>query len=467
MGISTAILEAGAKLRRYPVQWLKANFGTYLWTKQEEILQAVVEYRRVAVRAGNAVGKTYALAGLALWFLLAHYPSAVITTAPTWRQVRDVLWREIRKLWSQRRYISNLQPDLTQLIISPRQFAIGLATDQPERFQGFHERNILFIIDEASGVSDDIFGAIYRSLQGPNARLVVVGNPTRVDGEFYRAFTEKAAYWKQIHISAFDYLAWVKEHSPIPGLITERDVEEARQIWGEDSPMWAVGILGEFPKEIPGTLIPLYLVQQARYANLPIDESQPIEFGIDMADQFGDETAVCARRGDVVLFIKAWNEKSHEESMQEITRLIDLYKPEKVKLDYPGVGVGTYTVLERERIARKWDTLILKVRTGEKAMNHEAYRCVSDEMWFLLAERFRKGHIDLSRLDDLGYRKLVGQLISRQVGPGTPQYLESKVKLRSRGLPSPDRADALALAFYQPRKRYRNVTGEYIQGLYG
>ena len=424
----------------------------------------------MAVRAGNAVGKTFAIAGLALWFLWTHKPSAVITTAPTWRQVRDILWREIRKLWGQKRFKSKFDPDLTQFIISDDQFAIGLATDQPERFQGFHEKNILFIIDEASGVDDEIFQAIYRSLQGPGARLVIVGNPTRLDGEFYRAFTEKAHMYHQIHLSAFDYLAWAKQHYHIQGLVTEQDIEEARMMWGEHDVLWYIGVLGEFPREVPGTLIPLYQVQKARHAQLPIDKGQPIEFGVDVADQFGDETAVCARQGDVVLFLHAWNDKSLEDSVQEIARLIEQYKPEKVKIDYPGVGVGAYTMLEQLRRERKWETLLLRVRPGEEAIEKDAYRHVSDEMWFLLAERFRKGQIDLTRLDDMGYRKLLAQLVSRKAPPpdgAGRRYLEPKSSLISRGLRSPDRADALALAFYQPRRRSQAVTSTTIKGLYG
>ena len=87
------IIESG---RSNPVMWIENVLGVRLWSKQKEIVRAVRDEPRVAVRAGHNVGKSFVAACLALWFLYSFRPSKVVTTAPTWRQVREILWREIR-----------------------------------------------------------------------------------------------------------------------------------------------------------------------------------------------------------------------------------------------------------------------------------------------------------------------------------------------------------------------------------
>lgn len=455
--------------RERPDVWLQRFFGVELWTKQYEMLAAAETYKRVAVRAANDVGKSFTMACLTLHFLFNYYPCAIVTTAPTWNQVQMILWREIHKLWGRRRVPLSGVISQTQLKVSPSRFAMGLATNETERFQGFREEHTLFIIDEASGVEADIVEAIEGSLQSPHAHLIMVGNPTRLDGPFYNAFygRESALYYK-MHISAFDYINYVKRGGKYhPPLVTEQDIEEKRELWGEDSPLWAIRVLGEFPEEPPGVLIPLHLIEKARHRTL-VPQGELV-FGIDVADQGGDETVVTAVQGSVVLWQEAWNTRSWEESCGYIIRLIEQHKPAKVKIDYPGVGVGLYGNLVTAARNRGWKTEIIKVNPGEAATSMEEYRLVADELWYEMAKRFRAGDIDLSRLPQRDYHRLTAQLVSRlgMIDSKGLQYIEPKSALRKRGLPSPDRADSLALALYTSVRRYRNITSAQIRNLYG
>ena len=72
--------------------------GVRLWSKQREVLEALARERRVAVKSGNGLGKDFTAAVAVLWYLYRHNPGIVLSTAPTFRQVRHVLWRQIRRL---------------------------------------------------------------------------------------------------------------------------------------------------------------------------------------------------------------------------------------------------------------------------------------------------------------------------------------------------------------------------------
>ncbi|MCH7972252.1 MAG: hypothetical protein IH960_14615, partial [Chloroflexi bacterium] len=135
-----------------------------------------------------------------------HKSALAITTAPTQRQVTNLLWREIRSIYFKNTALFPPSTKLTRtsLELSPNHYAMGLSTDSPERFQGFHEENILFVVDEASGVHEDVFEAIEGSMTSRRARLLLIGNPTSVSGTFYKAFHQNRTQYEKIHISAFD-----------------------------------------------------------------------------------------------------------------------------------------------------------------------------------------------------------------------------------------------------------------------
>jgi hypothetical protein len=138
-----------------------------------------------------------------------HRNSRVITTAPTWAQVEQLLWREIRAVAvaranGGRHHVAFPTPSATKLELGDQWFAIGLSTNEPERFQGHHADHMLLIVDEASGVDERIFEAAEGFLTAEGAKVLLIGNPTQLGGQFHRAFTTERARWHGIHISVFD-----------------------------------------------------------------------------------------------------------------------------------------------------------------------------------------------------------------------------------------------------------------------
>ena len=235
------------------------------WSKQKEILDALPHHHRIAVKSGNGLGKGFTAAIATLWFLHTHNPAIVLTTAPTFRQVRHILWRQIHTL--HRRNPQTLGGQLlhTRWELAHNRYALGLSADHPDQFQGFHSPNLLLIVDEAEGVPDPIYDAITAITTTANAQLLLLGNPTTNSGAFRRAFHQERHTYKTITISALDSPNLTANHPIIPGLVTPQWVKERQQIWGIDNPLYQSRVLGQFPDQTQDTLIPLSLIEAAIY----------------------------------------------------------------------------------------------------------------------------------------------------------------------------------------------------------
>jgi phage terminase large subunit len=260
-----------------PAQFAERVLGQTLWSKQQEILTSVSQYRRTAVRACHSSGKTYAAAIAVLWWLTWFTDGIVVTTAPTWTQVERVLWGEIRRLAPKAPYWSLAGLSSTKFELSPNRYAIGLSTNEGVRFQGFHG-NVLVILDEAPGVRVDIYEAIEGIRAGGDVRILALGNPTIASGPFYDAFTVNRHTWNLITISAFDtpnltgisldQLLDLPEaelnRNPAPNLTSRAWVKEKYEEWGAGHPLWESRVLGNFPQQSENALISLSWLERAR-----------------------------------------------------------------------------------------------------------------------------------------------------------------------------------------------------------
>lgn len=431
-----ATLRAFASSRRVEKQrkwqWLNLPEG-YEWQRVRSV-ESLGERPTVAITVPETQTfvttfvehNTWTAAALAQWFLRAHNPSLVVTTAPTMRQVKELLWYEIAQ--HQRRAQLSGTLNTMDLTVLPTQRAVGLTTNEPERFQGLHSENILVIVDEASGVEEPIYEAIEGILTGPNAKLLLIGNPNSPNGTFYQSFA--SALYQTFHISAHD----VPEHLLPPGWLEER-----KQEWGEDSVPYQVRVMGEFPDQGSDSLIAMSWVTRAQER-----ESQPdgsVELGVDVARYGEDECVVYARRGSAIIERETWRNLSLSESAGRVAAMARRLEATLIKVDDIGMGGGVVDPLLAEGFP------VQGVNVGEAARDKEGYFNLRSEMFQGLADRFRAGDISIPAEDT----KLLAQLLAlkKSYTPRGQMKLESKDDLRKR-LPkigSPDRADALALCF--------------------
>lgn len=435
--------EAGEMLetwRNDPAKFMRDVLSGEPWEKQVEIMEAVRDNTRVAVKSCSSSGKSWTAGGIVLWFLLTHVPSTVITTAPTQRQVRDILWREIHS-----RYYGAKIPLGGKLLTTELQydevskwFAVGLTTTEKERFLGYHNTNVLVVADEASGIPEEIWEAIENPLSSGDTHLLMIGNPTQHEGSFFRAFEPNSGY-HTIHISYKDTPNFRDDIPDVPFLINPGWVESRRREWTEDSPLWQIYIMGEFAAEELGRLIPTVWIDTARNADMT--PTGGVVMGVDTAREGEDENVAIVRRGSKMLYMDTWHEADTMKTADRIAAIADMWFPVQINIDKAPIGVG---VLDRLRVL---DYPAVGIGVGEAAYHPKQFLNIRAEMFWNLRQLFQNQQIDI--LDD---PELINQLsyLKYEVKAGEEKIkIEGKKDMKARGLKSPDRADALALAFYQ------------------
>lgn len=166
--------------------WEMFKFIPDKW--QDDVFCDIVTDNRITVKSGQGVGKTAITAIILLWFLSCFSYPRIVATAPTKQQLNDVLWSEVAK-WQEKSPVLKKILKWTKTYVymkghDKRWFAVAKTATKPENMQGFHEDNMLFIVDEASGVADAIMEAILGTLSGENNKLLMLGNPTKTSGVF-------------------------------------------------------------------------------------------------------------------------------------------------------------------------------------------------------------------------------------------------------------------------------------------
>lgn len=394
--------------------------------------------KRIAVRAGHGVGKTALEAWLVLWWLLFRRPCKIPITANSQDQLRDVVWAEI-SLWHKK-----LPPVLADMIeISTERvvikadpegaFAVARTArpEKPEALQGFHSDNLFFLIEEASGIEDIIFETAGGALTG-DALVVMCGNPTRSSGYFYRAFHESRASWSCYHVPC----------SASSRVSAGYAADMAAQ-YGETSNVYRVRVLGEFPLSEDDAVIPLGLIEAAVDREVsPADVS--VVWGLDVA-RFGDDsTALCKRRGNVMLEpIKEWRKLDLMQTvgkvMREYLETPEEQRPTSINVDVIGLGAGVADRL------RELGAPARGINVGEAAaIDERRFLRLRDELWFRVRDWFDKRDVSIPQDD-----ALVAELVAPKykIESSGKLKVESKDDMKKRGVRSPNRADALCLTF--------------------
>ena len=447
------------------------------WGKQSEILRSVRDRPRTAVRSCNGIGKTFIAASAILWFLYGHPRSIVLSTAPTWRQVEKMIWKEIRAAYRGARYVlgGTLMPKSPELhIVHDEWYAAGLSTNEPDRFQGFHEEHIFVVVDEAAGVGEGIFEAIEGVLTSKGARLLLLGNPTSIGGAFYDAFKDPG--FSKIHVSAFDtpnFTAFgVTEDDiesgeweakiggaelPFPKLITPSWAAGRIHSWGKGSIPYEARVKGNFPTQGDDTLIPLNWIELAmtRWSDLP-SGGQPVEIGVDVARYGSDKTVIATRHGAKLLPLQVYAQKGLTETAGLVKLTADSEGTRAVKVDEIGIGGGVVDILEENRMD------YTGVNVAAQASDPEKYANLRAELWWNLRERLdpdpsrNPDPIGLPPDDDL-----MGELavVRYKINSRGQMQIESKEDMKKRLGKSPDRADAVVLAFAPGAPETRVLTG--------
>lgn len=415
-----------------PEGFAKHILGLSLYPWQKGVLKDLAQQdARVALRAANGSGKTSTvIASILLWHCFCYRKSLSVTTAGVFRQVESQLWPAMRSHVSKLGAGWEVTSGEIRFIHQSGDVSriIGYSATDPGRAEGWHAEDhkyhpLLMVVDEAKTVADPLFEAISRCQP---TRLLIASSPGGSSGAFYRAFTKEADMWKKHAVTAFDC-----PH------ITPKQIEEVIQRYGEKHPLTRSMIYGEFV-DIGNESLIINLNQLQNCITSPPDFKPGTKTaGVDFAAG-GDCNVLCVRDGNKVLPLIAWRER---DTMSAVGRFIVEFKKhglkaEDIYADASGLGMPMCDALAEAG----WE--VNRVNFGSTAYDPEAYTNRASEMWYGMAKKIEAAEIILPEDDEL-----TAQLTCRRslVNSKGKLGVESKDSMRSRGLASPDRADALAL----------------------
>ena len=421
--------------RNDPVLFVKNVLGATPQPWQEDFLRAVARgERRISVRAGHGVGKSTVCSWALIWHMVTRFPQKSVVTAPTSAQLFDALYSET-KAW-----INKLPPALKELFEvfsdrivlkdSPESSFISARTssaERPEALAGIHSEHVLLVIDEASAVHEAVFEAAAGSMSGHAATTIMISNPTRNSGLFYKTHHVLASDWFRMHVSCLN--------SP---LVSSDFVRQIKATYGEDSNAYRIRVLGEFALADDDTLIPADLVDSAIDRDIVTPEDEEIVYGVDVARYGTDRTALCKRRGNVVLEIKSWGGLDLMQTVGTVVNEAKLDNPTEICVDTIGLGSGVADRL------REMGYNVVDVNVAESsAMNPNANK-LRDDLWMSVKDWLGTRAVKLPKDESLRQELVAPRYSFTSLGK---IVVESKDSMRRRGMRSPDLADALCLTF--------------------
>lgn len=399
------------------------NLSLYPW--QEDTMAALSPRGAcVAVKAANGSGKSTRLgAPMAIWNAVAFPGSLTIVTAGVYRQVKEQFFPAIRSfahLFPGWKFLESEVETHTGSRI------YGFSTDDPGRFEGWHNDNLLVICDEAKSIPDSIFEAIERCQ--PTRRLII-SSPGPPEGAFYRAFTKERQFYDAFSVTAMD-CPHIK-----PDWIA-RQIEK----YGEESSLVRSMIFAEFQTDgEDGSLISLRSVEGCLTDAPPVQEGTIHAF-CDFAAG-GDENVLAVRRGNRVDLVVAWRERNTMAAVGRFARLFEEQNLSPNQIYGDGSGLGKPICDRLCEIGWR----INPVNNGAKSREDQYYSNLGAEIWAKGARLIERREIILPKDDSL-----IAQLTTRRAtlnSRGQIQ-LESKEQMKRRGCPSPDRADAILGALF-------------------
>ena len=436
-----------------PVWFIENVLGQKLWSKQAEVVESVWRHKRTAVASAHGTGKTNIAARIGLTWLITRPNSIIVTTAPTGRQVKKQLWKEVRSAISSCSYDfgGSLLPKAPELQINGEEWQmLGFSTDSGDSFQGWHsEGGNLFIFDEATGIDPQIWEAVKGCLTGPRDRLLCIGNPTDPTGMFADMYKREGV--NDIRISAFDVPNVIERREVIPGLTSYEWILEMQEECGpgyEQHPDYVSRVLGLFPDKDDRALVPLSWIDAAeerwRKYNDEGKWNTDCLLGIDVARMGRARTIIAegySGRG-----VKELHKEPPQSTMETSGRIIELGREldsKSWRIDADGIGAGV-----ADRCAEIDPQSTVEMRGGMRsevldAEDNPRYLNTRAEWYWTLRERLDPQFAGaLALVPDKALRAQLSSIRWATTSRGLKK-IESKDEMAKRGLKSPDEADAV------------------------
>lgn len=458
MSILDAMRQASAELvqqeldHKYKTDiklWAKDKLGFHLWSKQVEIANALLKYRRVAVKSGHGVGKSFVASIIIAWWVDTHkdVDSVAVTSAPTQPQL-DIIWGYLRDHHREASFLGRitLDNDWKSDLDSQRAYGRKPANTNIHAFQGVHRRQgVLAVLDEGCGIPESIFTAVDAITTGRYDACLCVGNPDDINTPFGNIWKSNDDSWHKITINSYDSPNITGEDFPEEasgGLVTLEWIESRKKAWGEESPRFKSKVLGEFSVDGTNTLFSEGTLAIGRATeHLPKQDSRPV-LGVDVARMGEDYSVLYSFHDGRLRLIDKWAKASAVETTAKIIHWAFELNAREVRID--GVGLGGPIV---DFVTRDSQNRFVTIGIVGNAASPDLDKWINARAYFYdtMRENMRNGHIDIDDADqDLSNE--LGELEYHFRNARNALQVASKEEIRLKTGKSPDYADAALYA---------------------
>lgn len=451
------IMEKLKAWRQSPLQFVDDCIDATPSDQQAQALYLFNKTKRMTIRSGHGTGKDATASWLIMYFLTTRPYAKVVCTAPTNRQLADILWSELSK-WIRKSRLADefvIQKDKVFHKHAPKEWwarAVSPSVkaskeEQAETLAGFHGDHLLIVADEASGIPDPVYIPLEGALTQEDNRVLLIGNMTRNQGYFYDShFDPKLSTpWTKLH--------WDSRESTN---VLPSYVEYMREKYGEESNVFRIRVIGDPPLDSENTLIPLAWALQCIDNEYEIAEDEPIYLGVDVARYGEDKSIILPRKGNRIY---PWDSFQGMNTIDLGARVMSTFSDMDalgVACDEIGVGAGVTDWLQKRPGGYK---TVFGVNTANVSSDKTKYSRLRDELWYAMREKcMRKNYWfpGATEKERVLSNELCNELscLTYELA-GSAIKVESKKQAKLRGVASPNIADALALTEYFSSSAYQ------------
>jgi len=441
------------------------------WSGMRAVVDSVRHYQRTSVRACHGISKTFCASAIAVAFLNVFKPAIVITTAPTEKQVKDLLWKEIGAIYQHKGGGLVGSADRLQVRENPEWYMVGFSTDKPFRMEGYHSPNILWVLDEAKGLESWLYDSIEGSMTGGNARILEISTTDGAEQQVpFRNHHERGRGWNTIHLSAldspfvdaeafpeysqyrnadlFDYgkprtgTEWPMELAPKIQIATAEWIQDRLDDWEETDPMMVeTKVWGEFSMLGTSSCISLKWIESAVEAEIR-QKDVPIRYGLDVARYGGDRSVLTPYHGGYVPDQYVW---PMQDTMVTVGKtMIAVEHEEVVQVDSIGLGAPVF-----DRLVELNQSAI-GVNSSARSYQPERFYNFRAELWWNARELFETQYKEGGTVSIPDDPELIEELaaIQYKIHSDGRIIMEDKKEVKKRIGRSPDKADSFVYSAF-------------------
>ena len=301
------------------------------------------------------------------------------------------------------------------------------------------------MIDEGSGVPEEIFEAAEGALSTPGSRVLMLGNPTRNSGTFASSHKHNRGEYTALHFRSQD--------SP---LVAPTYRETLVRKWGEGSNVVRVRADGNFPNQEDDVLISLEHTEPCLTRERVDGEGKRV-LGIDPARFGSDRTVLVLRQGRLVQHVSIYAKLDTMQTVGHVLSRAEAWQADIITVDVVGLGAGVYDRLAEVRRQEKlsWTAVAVNVShpaPGPPRRGEPRPRLLRDWLWIEMARWLREDapvFAWATPAERHGCEDLVGELasVTYDLDSSGRLVVEDKDSMRKRLGHSPDIADALGCTF--------------------